>query len=70
MVLINDLRRAPLGYGLAWLGCRLLSMSQVVHVDGPLSVEAAFTLAEVRSLAAAAGMKDAFIGAAGPIAIC
>ncbi len=48
MVLINDLVRSPLGYWLAWLGTRVLTTSAIVHVDGPLSVRAAFTIAEAR----------------------
>ncbi len=47
LVLIDDLRRTQLGYTLAVLGCRLLSRSPIVHVDGPLSVRAAFNEAEL-----------------------
>jgi len=59
LVLVNDLIRSPLGYGLAWAGCRLLSRSPIVHGDGPLSVQGAFQLREVRALAARAGLKGA-----------
>ena len=51
LILVNDLLRSRLGYGLAWAGCRLLSRSPIVHHDGPVSVRSAFTLAEVRDLA-------------------
>jgi SAM-dependent methyltransferase len=51
LILVNDLVRSRLGYGLAWAGCRLLSRSPIVHHDGPVSVRSAFTLAEVRDLA-------------------
>jgi hypothetical protein len=60
-VLVNDLRRSVVGLLLAYGGTRLLSRSRVVHVDGPLSVRAAFTVAEARSLAVDAGLKDIVI---------
>ena len=61
LVLINDLARGHLGYALAWFGTRILSRSRVVHVDGPLSVRAAFTLAEAKSLAKEAGLAGASV---------
>jgi 2-polyprenyl-3-methyl-5-hydroxy-6-metoxy-1,4-benzoquinol methylase len=57
MMLINDLVRSRLGYLLACIGTRVLSRSPIVHVDGPLSVRAAFTIDEVRQLAAQAGLQ-------------
>lgn len=57
-VIIDDLRRTHLGYGLAWMGCRLLTRSPMVHVDGPLSVEGAFTVDEACSLAEQAGLQN------------
>jgi 2-polyprenyl-3-methyl-5-hydroxy-6-metoxy-1,4-benzoquinol methylase len=60
-LLVNDLRRSRGGYAAAWAGTRLLSRSPVVHTDGPLSVRAAYNLAEVRRLADAAGLPDARI---------
>ena len=59
LVLVNDLIRSPLGYGLAWAGCRLLSRSPIVHFDGPVSVQGAFQLSEVRALATRAGLAGA-----------
>jgi 2-polyprenyl-3-methyl-5-hydroxy-6-metoxy-1,4-benzoquinol methylase len=59
MVLVNDLRRSRTGLLLAWLGTRLLTMSPVARVDGPLSVRAAFTASEVRTLAEQADMANA-----------
>ncbi len=59
LVLVNDLIRSPLGYGLAWAGCRLLSRSPIVHFDGPVSVQGAFQLGEVRALATRAGLEGA-----------
>ncbi|MCA9039815.1 MAG: methyltransferase domain-containing protein [Planctomycetaceae bacterium] len=56
MVLINDLRRSRMAYWLAYLGCRLLSRSSIVHVDGPLSVQSAYTTEEAREQAREAGM--------------
>ena len=60
-VLVQDLLRGTLGYVLAWSGLRLLSRSEVARVDGPRSVRAAFTLSEVRALAAEAGYVGAVI---------
>jgi 2-polyprenyl-3-methyl-5-hydroxy-6-metoxy-1,4-benzoquinol methylase len=59
LVLIDDLQRTRLGYSLAWLGCRLLTRCHVVHVDGPMSVEGAFTVDETRKLAERAGIQHA-----------
>jgi SAM-dependent methyltransferase len=61
LVLVNDLARCRLGYLAAWLGTRVLSRSPIVHVDGPRSVEAAFTLAEAQQLAEAAGLHGASV---------
>ncbi len=58
VVLINDLRRCRLGFMLAWLAARTLTTSSVVRVDAPRSVEAAFTLDEIRCLATDAGLED------------
>jgi SAM-dependent methyltransferase len=59
LLLVNDLVRGPIGYLLAWSGCRLLSRSPVVRYDGPVSVAGAFTLSEVRELAESAGLEGA-----------
>ena len=61
LVLIDDLRRTSLGYLYAWFGGRLLTQSPIVHVDGPLSVRSAFSVAEVSQLATAAGLTGATI---------
>jgi 2-polyprenyl-3-methyl-5-hydroxy-6-metoxy-1,4-benzoquinol methylase len=60
-VLVQDLLRGTLGYVLAWAGLRLLSRSEVAHVDGPLSVRAAFSMAEIRTMATEAGLRGAVI---------
>jgi 2-polyprenyl-3-methyl-5-hydroxy-6-metoxy-1,4-benzoquinol methylase len=59
LVLINDLVRTRSGYVLAYLGTRILSASDVVHTDGPRSVEAAFTREELQALARRAGLDRA-----------
>ena len=38
LMVISDLRRCRAGFAAAWLGCRVLSRSRVVHHDGPVSV--------------------------------
>ena len=61
LVAVSDLKRTDLGYLFAWVGCRLLSTSRVFHVDGTLSVAAAFTSTEAGALAARAGLEGAII---------
>jgi hypothetical protein len=46
---------------LAYVGTRLLSASPIVHVDGPLSVAAAFTCVEAQELARRAGLEGATV---------
>lgn len=65
-VLVQDLLRGRLGYVLAWSGLRLLSRSDVAHVDGPRSVRAAFTLQEARTMAEEAGLRGATVQRAWP----
>lgn len=59
LILINDLRRCFAGWLLAHTAGRLLTTSPVVHVDGPRSVAAAWTRAEILSLAQRAGLASA-----------
>jgi 2-polyprenyl-3-methyl-5-hydroxy-6-metoxy-1,4-benzoquinol methylase len=59
LVVVSDLRRSRAGYVLTTIGCRMLSRSRVFRVDGPRSVEAAFTTDEARALAAGAGLAGA-----------
>jgi SAM-dependent methyltransferase len=66
LLVVNDLRRSFPGWMLAYAGTRLLSSSDVVRTDGPRSVESAFSLAEVRRLAARAGLKGAHVSARWP----
>ena len=48
-------------FGVVWLASRLLTRSPVVHVDGPLSVRAAFTPAELLALTHAGGLTGATV---------
>lgn len=57
LVLINDLRRGRYGLTLAYFAGHVLSSSPVVRVDAVRSVRAAFTMREVREMAAVAGMQ-------------
>ncbi len=59
MVLVNDLVRSSTGYALARAATRVLTRSHVVHVDGPRSVESAFTSREALRLAKRAGLNGA-----------
>ncbi len=61
LVVINDLIRSPASFLLVYLGTRLFSSSQVVHIDGPRSVRAAYTMQEIQAMAAQAGLKGANI---------
>jgi SAM-dependent methyltransferase len=61
LVLVNDLCRSALGYSLAWLGCRFLTRSPIVHVDGPRSVQAAFSMNEIREVARQGGLAGAIV---------
>lgn len=56
-ILVNDLQRSWLGYWLARLGTQILTRSPIVHFDGPVSVEGAWTCSEVARLATAAGLQ-------------
>ena len=61
LVVIDDLVRSRAGHLFARIGTHLISRSDVVHVDGPRSVEGAFTVDEARSLANRAGLSSANI---------
>ena len=58
-VLINDLCRSRITQGLVTLGSHALSRSAVVHVDGPRSARAAWTVRELRDLAQQAQLDQA-----------
>jgi len=63
LILVNDLARSWWNYGAVFLATRLLSRSPVVHFDGPASVRAAFTKAELLGLATQAGLTNATLHA-------
>ena len=58
-LIINDLLRSRGGLALTHVAARLLTRSDVVHVDGPRSVRAAFTIPEIEQVASEAGCGDA-----------
>jgi hypothetical protein len=55
-VVVNDLLRTRLGLALVWLATRLLARHRFARHDGPLSVRRAYSPAELKALAAAAGL--------------
>ena len=61
LVLVNDLERSALNLAMVYMASRLVTRSPVVHVDALRSVRAAFTLAELRALAGAAGLDGASV---------
>jgi SAM-dependent methyltransferase len=66
MVLINDLARSRLNVGLVGLAARMVSTSPIVHADGPQSVRAAWSLAELRELCVEAELAGARVTAQFP----
>lgn len=66
VAIVNDLARTPFGYAAAVIGTRVLSRSPIVHVDGPRSVRAAFTIEEAYEIARRAGMRGVAIRPALP----
>ena len=58
VVAVNDLRRSTAGLLLAYAASKALTRSDVVRVDAPLSVRAAFTVSEAKALAARAGLSN------------
>jgi 2-polyprenyl-3-methyl-5-hydroxy-6-metoxy-1,4-benzoquinol methylase len=61
LLLVSDLIRSSMGFVVAHLATRLLSSSEVVRTDGPWSVEAAFTVDEVTTLAKRANWAGATV---------
>ncbi len=61
LVLVNDLERSRANLLMVRVATHLVSLSPVVHVDGPRSVEGAFTLEEARALAERAGLSGATV---------
>ena len=58
LVLISDLRRSRYGWCLAYAASRLLTRSKVVHVDALLSVQAAFSMDELRDMALFSPLRE------------
>jgi 2-polyprenyl-3-methyl-5-hydroxy-6-metoxy-1,4-benzoquinol methylase len=56
-LVISDLARSKLNYILTMAGTRLLSKSKIVHIDGPLSVRAAFTVREMEIILKESGLN-------------
>lgn len=65
-VVVNDLARGRLNFALVWLASHALTRSRVVRYDGPVSVRAAFTPAELRQLAELAGLIGATVQGSWP----
>jgi 2-polyprenyl-3-methyl-5-hydroxy-6-metoxy-1,4-benzoquinol methylase len=61
LVLVNDLARSRFGYATAYFGTRLLANGTIARVDGPRSVQSAYSLDEVRELALRAGLTNATV---------
>jgi hypothetical protein len=60
-VVVNDLLRTRLALALVWLATRVFTRHPFARHDGPLSVRRAYSPAELRSLAAAAGLAPPVI---------
>ncbi|MFZ4723005.1 MAG: methyltransferase domain-containing protein [Phycisphaerales bacterium] len=58
---VTDLRRTRRALALVWLGSRLVTRSPVVHHDAIASVRAAHEPAEIRAMAAHAGLDAASV---------
>lgn len=61
LLVVSDLLRTRLGYGLALVASRVVTRSYVVHTDALRSVRAAFSMDELRALADRAGLDSARI---------
>jgi ubiquinone/menaquinone biosynthesis C-methylase UbiE len=59
--ILNDLRRSRTGYVAAWIAARLTTRNRYTRNDAPLSVQRAYTPAELDDLLARAGITNARI---------
>jgi ubiquinone/menaquinone biosynthesis C-methylase UbiE len=57
-VIVNDLDRGRVWWLLAWLLTRVTTLNRYTRNDAPLSVRRAYRPDEVRSMAAAAGLRE------------
>jgi SAM-dependent methyltransferase len=60
-VIVNDLWRSRLSVGLVWLATRLVGCHSISRHDGPLSVQRSYSPAEIRALAATAGIASVVV---------
>lgn len=60
-VVISDLKRTKIGWLLAWIVARVITLSPIVRYDGPISVQGAFSTSEIREIAERAGMGEAYV---------
>lgn len=58
-VVVSDLTRSWPAWITTWTMTRVLSRSRLFHIDGPVSVRAAYVPSELLDLAREAGMSDA-----------
>ena len=65
-IVVGDLSRSRLAWGVTWLATHVLSRSHLFHVDGPRSVQAALRADELEELARQAGVTNARIEACFP----
>jgi len=66
-LVVDDLARSAVGLGLVTVATRVVTRSDVVHHDGPASVRAAFTPAELRGLATQAGLDGVVVRRRPPV---
>lgn len=66
LLLVLDLNRTLANWWMVWAGARVLTRSPVVHVDSALSMDAAFTVREMRAMARGAGLRGARVQARFP----
>lgn len=59
--ILNDLRRGRLGFWAAWLASRITTRNRLTRNDAPLSVQRAYTPAELANLLHRAGVEGASI---------
>jgi ubiquinone/menaquinone biosynthesis C-methylase UbiE len=60
-VIVNDLDRTVIGLAGAWFLSRIFTRNRLTRHDGPLSVRRAYRPAELREIAARAGLAQAVI---------
>ncbi len=58
LIVVNDLIRSETSLALVTFACHIVTRSPIVHFDGPTSVRAAFTPAEMNRIAKAAGLEQ------------